>query len=106
MNYSRTTATSFRFEKRILLGLGALLVLLASLYTYFVMLSIAAVVEREELVQTSRGIGDSVARLEREYLARSNQLNEAVAYQHGYVAVGERLYVERGTLTLLSNTTR
>lgn len=103
MNYPRATTVSFQYEKRVIAGITALLLGLAALYTYFVMMSIAAVVEREELAQNITQRADAVASLEREYLARSHQLSETVAYQSGYVAAHHRLYVERGTLTLLSN---
>lgn len=103
MNYPRSATVSFQYEKRVIAGITALLLGLAVLYTYFVMMSIAAVVDREGLVREITERADSVALLEREYLARSHQLSEAVAYQSGYVAARHRLYVERGTLTLLSN---
>lgn len=95
---------TFTYEKRVLFGMLGFLAFLMLLYTYFVTLSIAHAVEREEFVREASTRSEAVAVLEREYLASSNSLSEHVAYEAGYVPVSKKLYVERGSLSLLSNT--
>lgn len=93
-------ALSFTVEKRALFGVCIVLTLLALFYVYYVMLSIAHVVEREELVVRSQQLSEKVANLEQGYLTASNAVTETVAYNEGYVPTKHRTYVERGTLTL------
>ncbi len=80
--------------------MGALILSLMALYTYFVSISIAHAVSRESYVRESEALVDTVATLEREYLTRSNSMTERVAYGLGYVPIATRVYVERGVLSL------
>ncbi|MEK7613858.1 MAG: hypothetical protein AAB439_03245 [Patescibacteria group bacterium] len=101
MNRTHTTReVSFAYEKRILFGVGVVILSLMVMYTYFVSLSIAHAVSRESYVRESEGLVDTVAALEREYLTRSNSMTERVAYGLGYVPISTRVYVERGVLSL------
>ena len=102
MNTKRAQTISFAYEKRVLFGMLGFLSLLSILYVYFVALSIAHAVEREELVHRAAVHSEEVAALERQYLLASNGLSESVAYTAGYVPVSKKLYVERGSLSLSS----
>lgn len=99
MTKKQQLARTFALEKRVLVGVGALLMAIAILYTYFVALSIAYVVEREEFVHKTNLISEEVAHLEQEYLARSVGITEKEALAFGLVPVDNRVFVERGTLT-------
>lgn len=100
MNSPSARTLSFQYEKRILAALGVLMLVLAVLYGYFLAFSIAHTVERERLVQASEQVVDRVASLEHQYLSRANKMTERVAYAAGFVPVSDRLYVERGALSL------
>jgi len=102
----RAQTISFTYEKRVLFGMLGFLMLLSLLYVYFVTLSIAHAVEREEMVQKANVSSEEVAALERQYLSASNSFSESAAYTAGYVPVSKKLYVEKGTLSLLSNNAR
>lgn len=99
MNNKKNTAITFTLEKRACFGVGMMLLGIAILYTYFVSLSIAYVVEREEFVHKNSILSEEVAQLEREYLARSLTMTEKSAFAFGLVPVESRIFVERGTLT-------
>lgn len=102
-SHTRTHAVSFALERRVLLGVGTILLGIAILYTYFVALSIAYVVEREELVHKANALSEEVAHLEQQYLARSLEMTESKAFAFGLVPVQSRVFVERGTLSFRDN---
>jgi len=79
--------------------MGALLLAVVLLYTYFVAFSIAHVVEREEYVHKTAIVSEEVSRLEKEYLARSGQLTENSALALGLLPVESKSFVERRTFT-------
>ncbi len=97
---TRIQKLSFTLEKNILLSLGAGFIVFAFAYTYFLILSISAVVAREEFVYKTQILSEKVATLEQQYLFASNAITEHYAFDQGYVPVSRRTFVERGTLTL------
>jgi len=92
-------ATSFTLERRMSIGVGAFLIGIVFLYTYFVAFSIAFVVEREELVHNTIRLSEEVSRLEREYLAKSGGITESYASSLGLIPVTSKVFVERTTLS-------
>lgn len=99
MKNKKHAPITLALEQKASFGVGALLVGIALLYTYYVAFSIAYVVEREALVQKTGVLSEEVAGLEKEYLARSLVMTEKEALAHGLVPVTSRVFVERGTLT-------
>ena len=85
------------------MSFGALLLLLVSIYVYFVMFSVSHVVAREEFIYQGEKLAEQVSRVEREYLAQSRSLTELHAHSLGFVTVASKSFVERTTVAV-SNT--
>jgi predicted transposase YdaD len=96
----RSAAIPFHIERRAFTILGALLVVFAVLYSYFVMLSVSHVVVREEVMLENEQLASEVAHLEERYLAQSVNITENTALAHGFTRSRKQTFVERGTLTL------
>jgi len=99
MKQPRTNAYAYELERRVLFGVGGLLLVIALLYIYFLAFSIAHVTLREELVRKTAGLAEEVALLEKEYLVRSNGITENEAFAFGLVRAENRLFIEKRTLT-------
>lgn len=99
MKHPRTNTHAFALERRVIFGVGTLLLAIALLYTYFVAFSIAHVTLREELVHKTATLAEDVALLEKEYLARSSEITEHKALAFGLVPAESRVFVEKRTLT-------
>jgi len=97
---SRQVAVSLQLEKSLLFAVGVLLILLAFLYSYFVMASVSHVVMREDVQYETEKLSGSVARLEQKYLATSIHITEAMALSSGFERISKQTFVERGVVTL------
>ena len=97
---ARQVAIPLHFEKRSLVVLGAFIIMLGVLYSYFVMLSVSHVVVREEILLESEQLASEVANLESTYLARSVRITESEALAHGFKRGGKQTFVERGAVSL------
>ncbi len=71
------------------------LLLLSAVYLYGVISSVMHVAAREELSFEIKRLSSDVARLEAEYLTRTDGITESFARERGYVAVSDRSFVER-----------
>ena len=80
--------------------LGALLFALAFVYSYFVMMSVAHVVAREDTQYDTERLSGAVAELEQQYLAASVQITEAKALASGFTLSPKQTFVERDAVTL------
>ena len=96
----RQVAIPFHLERKAFALIGSFLIVLAVLYSYFVMLSVSHVVVREEILIENEQLASDVAKLEKAYLAHSVQITENAALAHGFVRSGTQLFVERGAVTL------
>jgi len=96
----RVSAVPLQLERRVLFAVGALLLGLAFLYSYFVMTSVSHVVIREDMQYENEKLSGSVARLEQKYLAASVLLTEASAFSNGFTRISKQTFVERGAYTV------
>ena len=97
---ARAAAAPFLVEMRALSVLGAGLLLLVMLYSYFIMLSVSHVALREQVLHESEQLASDVATLEQEYLARSVLITENTALAHGFTQTRQHIFVERGAVSL------
>lgn len=96
----RAVAIPFHIERRAFTIVGVLLVILAVLYSYFVMLSVSHVVVREEILLENERLASEVVHLEERYLTQSVGITEKEALAHGFTRSNKQIFVERGALTL------
>ena len=89
-------------ERRIIAVLGALLLVLAAVYMYSVMSSVMSVAKRQALSIEAKQLGAEVARLEAEYLTRTDAITESYAREAGYVAIRDRSFVEQSSAVTLN----
>lgn len=71
------------------------LLLLSAVYLYGVISSVMHVAAREELSYEVTRLSSKVARLEAEYLTRTDGITESFARERGYVLISGRSFVER-----------
>ncbi len=81
------------WERRAIAVIGLFLVLLSVVYVYSVMTSVMHVAAREELSREATRLSAEVARLEAQYLSRTESITESWAREHGYVSLAERTFV-------------
>ncbi|XKT74310.1 MAG: hypothetical protein ACJKTH_03070 [Patescibacteria group bacterium UBA2163] len=99
MTHTRTHEIDFDLEKKVCLAVGALLIGIALLYTYFITASVAHVVTREEFAYKTINLTENVAQLEREYMTRSIAITQQNAIAFGLVPTYSSTFVERRTFT-------
>lgn len=93
-------SVSFALERKVFLGVGAVIAGLVFVYVYFVGISIFYAAEREEFSIRTQKLSEEVAKLEAIYLSRSNALTEGTAAERGFVVVSTPTYVTRGSFSL------
>lgn len=96
----RQVAIPFHLERRAFTIIGSLLVVLAILYSYFVMLSVSHVVVREETLLENEALASEVANLEQSYLAQSVRITEDAALAHGFTRGNKQTFVARSAVAL------
>lgn len=89
-------------QKALLVG-GVLFVLLSVLYVYSVIASVMHVAAREELTFEATRLSSEVARLEAEYLSRTEGITESFARERGYTSISRRSFVERTSSVTFNN---
>ena len=88
-------------EKRYLItGVGFLLILI-SLYMYYVGATVMHVVVRKEMNRSMSDINSQVSQLEAEYIAAQHDLSARVATLPGFVETPEKVFIERADTTLV-----
>jgi hypothetical protein len=83
---------------------GICLALLVVVYLYGVITSVMHVANNEELSIEITRLSSEVAKLEAEYLTRTDGITESFALERGYVAISERVFVERAAGITLNST--
>lgn len=89
-------------EKRILIGLLLCCVSLVALYMYFVSATIVHVVVRKEAIKSIAELSSEVAELETAYITAQHTMSESVAAGYGFVAVTEKVFLDRSDSVALS----
>jgi hypothetical protein len=90
-------------EKRTIFALAVLIVLFSIAYVYFVMTSVMHVAGRETLSIDASKRSSEVARLEAEYLRRTESITESLAKERGFVSISSRSFVEHADSVSLYN---
>lgn len=88
------------FERRAFFAMGALFLLVSAVYMYFVMTSVMHVAGREEASIRASRLSAEVARLESEYLARTESITEPYAKTRGFVTISKRSFVEGSSVSI------
>lgn len=83
------------WEKRAIMGLGSLTILVSVFYVYFVMASVMHVAEREELAVAASKLSGEVAKLENEYLKKTEGITESYALEKGFVEISKRSFITK-----------
>ena len=89
------------FERHALLAIGALMIALAGMYSYWVMASVIHVAHRGETAKKMALMSADVAHLETAYLSVSDSVTEARARELGFVTPMSRSFVERDQMVTL-----
>ena len=88
-------AAAHPWERRAIAVMGLLLIIISVVYVYSVMTSVMHVAAREELSRDATRLSAEVARLEAQYLSRTESITESWARDHGYVSLADRTFVEK-----------
>ncbi len=83
------------FERRALICLTSVALMLAGLYIYFVSAAIINTIVRGEIERDVSAISSDVGELESEYIARKNLIDVEFVYSLGFVDVYEKSFVSR-----------
>lgn len=83
-------------------ALGLLVALFAA-YIYFLSASVVHVVMRKETMHEIVAVNSELSKLEAKYIAAQRAVNDATVAKQGFVAVAEKVFLERdGTSVALS----
>lgn len=97
-----TSATILRYvptgRAQTYVALGLILALFVA-YIYFLCFSVVHVVIRKEVMSEIAALNSEISMLEAAYIERQHAVSDAVATQRGFVAVSEKVFLERGTDT-------
>lgn len=105
----RTRSISYKIhgiERRLCLGFMVFLVVLLSLYIYFVGKSIINVVVREEVEFKVAEINSNLSELELSYITKKDSVNMVFAGERGFTSIAQKTFINRGTLVGRSLTLR
>lgn len=99
---TRTTLTTVlpAAHLRTYCALGILLALFAA-YTYFLCASVVHVVIRQETAAEVARVNSQIATLEAEYIRQQHMVSEEIALQRGFVAIAEKVFIDRGDTSLV-----
>jgi hypothetical protein len=86
------------FEKKLILGLITLTLILGVVYGYFVKQTIVNVVERKEIEEEMADSGSRVSNLEVTYIELENKIDLDFAYFLGYKEAGNVRFISRNSL--------
>ncbi|MFM2423771.1 MAG: hypothetical protein RLZZ70_158 [Candidatus Parcubacteria bacterium] len=74
---------------------GAVLVVLAVMYMYFLSMSVVHVVMRKELHQERRQLESSIAQLEASYIEAQHKVSEKIAMSESLSENSDKIFIER-----------
>lgn len=92
---TRVLATPFARERKVVLVLGSLLVVLSIVYALCIGFSVAHVASREDALRASRTLSAEIASIESNYFAEARGITEEYAHQSGFVASQARTFIPR-----------
>jgi hypothetical protein len=82
-------------EKQLFTALFSILVVLLTLYGYFISMSIIDVLVREEIEQEMVALSSVLSDLEFEYITQQEHIDATLADQFGLVKIDEKHFVTR-----------
>ena len=97
-----TYSAVYYSQKRVFWTLITLSVCFIVAYMYFVGASIVNVVVREEIEQNIQRMRSAISEAETEYLRHRQEINATYAQRAGFVALSEKTYVVKKSVTVLS----
>ena len=104
MGMARKQTTTYILYKREQYCFAFVLALLLSAiaaYIYFVSASVVHVVMRKEVDQEMIITSSHISELESKYIALQHSVSERMATQNGFVAVRDKLYIDRAPSSLV-----
>lgn len=103
---SRRIQTTISREKLIMLGSFTFLFALFVAYMYFVCASVVHVVIRKEITTQISSLHSEIGKLEAEYIKQQHAVSNEVATQHGFVAVRDKIFLDRSDTSLVLSDNR
>lgn len=101
MTRKPTTTALYKEERTWFFGACALLLMMCTLYAYFVFTSVVHVAMRKELSQDVVELGSYVSQLEAQYIEAQHEVSEELASFDGYIAVEEKIFIDKTPTTLV-----
>ena len=92
---------SLKIEKKRLYIATAMLFALVATYMYLVSATIMHVVIRSEVDQSIVQLQSQISELESEYIRAQHRMSTDLASMSGFVAVEEKIFIDRGSDTLV-----
>lgn len=89
------STTPYELERRCFYGALAFLVMVCSLYIYFLSASVVHVVMRKELDKEIAETSSYVSQLESQYIEAQHAMSEEVATMQGYVRADHKIFIDR-----------
>lgn len=95
-NNMRSRSITFKIvEKRLFVAFAAALLILATLYGYFLVSSIVNVIVREEAEQKTVALSSELSNVEYAYIERQNAITIAFAHSLGFTNIKDKQFVTR-----------
>lgn len=101
MNIQNLNKISLAADRRYVLGALALVIGLMSFYVYFLSASVIHVVIRKESQQEINKLHTEISHLEAEYIAAQHSMSAEIASLDGYVAIDDKIFIDRNDDTKL-----
>ena len=99
---TRTNTTPYHTEQRLFFSALSLLLLLFSLYIYFISVSVIHVVARKELEREIAQVHSRIGDLESAYITAKQAVAPTTIAQYGFlVAPSRKIYVEKAPTNLV-----
>jgi hypothetical protein len=92
---TRALVVPFLLERRMIMGIGAAIIMLSVVYGYCVAVSVAEVGARASALRAARALSADVATLESQYLAQTRGITEEYARSLGFVTPSGKTFVTR-----------
>ena len=93
-----TTRRNNRLTQRqtlITCSLFSILLVLFAAYIYFLSFSVVHVVIRKEVTSEIAQLNSDIGKLEAQYIDRQHAVSDEVAHQEGFVAVRDKIFLNR-----------
>ncbi len=104
---TQTNIPTFLYNKELhTISACVLLVSLFAAYMYFLSATVVHVVIRKEVSSEISHVNSEISKLEAEYIKQQHAVSSDVASQRGFVAVRDKIFLDRSDTTLVMSTNR